>query len=62
MKRSKRKKRKKRKSNKPSGCGLGAHQKVSPMGHSTRTKTRVEKRRQRDRKRKQNGWCDDCQD
>jgi len=38
------------------GNGVGCHHEVSPMGHATRTKTRVEKQRIADRKQKQRGW------
>lgn len=47
---------KRKKGNK--GNGIGAHHHVSPMGHATRTKSKVERRRQRDRRRKQRGWID----
>lgn len=38
------------------GNGLGPHHHVSPMGHATRTKSKVERRRQADQKLKQRGW------
>lgn len=40
------------------GNGIGAHHKVSPMGHATRTKTRREHKLRADRKARQKGWVD----
>lgn len=40
------------------GNGIGPHHEVSPMGHSTRTKTKRGKVIQYDRKQKQKGWVD----
>lgn len=40
------------------GCGLGAHQEVSPMARGTVTPTRKGKQRKLDRKMKQRGWTD----
>lgn len=54
------KRRRKRKRKKPGipGCGLGAHQEVSPMGHATRTKTRRDQQIRQQRKQKQQGYQD----
>ena len=48
-----------KKNKRPKGCGLGAHQEVSPMARPTRTKTKKGKLRARDRRRKQRGWRDE---
>lgn len=45
---------KKKKGN--AGNGIGAHQEVSPMGHATRTPSKVEKRRKQERRERQKGW------
>lgn len=47
---------KKRKKKGFAGNGMGSHHETSPMGHATRTKSRLEKRRARDRRAKQRGW------
>ena len=38
------------------GCGLGPHHAVSPMGHGTRTPSKLGKQGKADRKAKQQGW------